>query len=112
MKEFVLNIGLNVGYIEPRIQEDSTLFHVEQLFGNMVTEIVDNNSGDWGKERVCKVYGKTKLDLITFLKELQKLAQNLKQDAIAFKYDGYGHIVFNRNYKGEFYEFNQDYFIN
>jgi hypothetical protein len=43
--------------------------------------------------------------------QIQKLCEDTTQEAIALKRDGKGRLVFNPNYKGRKFTFNQDYFI-
>lgn len=112
MANFILNIGLNVGLIEPLTQLDNTLYHLNNLFSNITTNIVEQNNGDWGKERVMVVSGQTFENFVPFKTQLIELCRLTMQDAIAFRYDEFSDIAYNREYQGEFYEFNEDYFLN
>lgn len=113
MNKFDLNIGLNVGYIEPKIQEGATLHWINQFFGRigLSVDIKEGLGGDWGTERVAVVRGETNLTIPQMRRELADLCRILRQDAIAYRYEGIGDIVFSEAYKGEFYEFNNDYYI-
>ena len=112
MNNFDLNIGLNVGYIEPRIQEDRTNYHVNQSFGRLglSVEVKDGLGGDWGTERVMIVKGETTLSLPQLRRELISMCARLHQDAISYRYNGIGDIVFNESYSGEFYEFDKEFY--
>ncbi len=114
MNNFVLNIGLNVGYIETKTQLDSTLFHVEQLLPNCKFTVKDNLGGDWGKERIVIVEGvMERVESSTRL--LQELCWRLKQNAISYNItrgeETAKGLVFARDYEGERYEYNDAYFL-
>jgi len=42
---------------------------------------------------------------------VQRMTVLLTQDAIAFRFNGEGELVFNGNYKGERYPFDEQYFL-
>jgi len=114
MSKFILNIGLNVGYIEPKTQLDSTMFHVEQLLPNSTFTVKDNLGGDWGKERIVIVEGTTD-HVYSSTRLLQELCWRLRQNAISYsitKGDMVAKgLVFNTDYEGERYEYNEAYFV-
>lgn len=103
MENFIINIGLNVGYIEPKIQIDSVLFHLKSAFpsGTENTLKEENKGGFWGKERVLIVEGKTDLDADSLDKLVQNLCQVLSQDAMPFCLGGNCRLVYSKNYMGD-----------
>ena len=113
MENFIINIGLNVGYREPKIQLDSVLFHLKATFpsGTENTLKEENNGGAWGKERVLIVQGKTDLDRESFDKLIQNLCYLTNQQAMPFCVGGFCQISYNANYKGERYKFEEKYFL-
>ena len=112
MDKLILNIGLNVGYIEPKTQLDRTAFHVEQLFPNSTTTVKDNLGGDWGKERIMIVSIDTDCPLDLLLLALEDLCFRLSQNAISYNLNSeYKGLAFAKSYEGERYEYNEAYFL-
>ena len=114
MKKFILNVGLNVGYIEPRTQEDSAHFHLKNVLGDDLIINKRVKISTWGTENVLVVSGLTPLDFVPFKKLVQQLCSLLYQDAIAFiLIDGeeLKDLAYKEGYKGEFIEFNEDFFL-
>lgn len=113
MNRLILNIGLNVGVNEPTNQLSRTLYTLDsQFYYNTIVDIkVSENFGSWGKERVLVLCLNTVVEEADlFIPNLEKLCEKLSQDAIAFTFNGVGHIAFNPNYTGEKFIFNPDYF--
>lgn len=111
MKKVVVNIGLNIGAEEPKQQLSRTL---TSLLGYYALDKVRTD-----EEGVYKGSGERTLiacfeaSCLGTLKEaLEYLCSDLKQECIACKVNGVGAIVFNTNYEGERFEFNEEYFIN
>lgn len=110
MSKIIFNIGLNVGTEEPTEQLSNTLKALNNLYEyNDMTNIrVSENFGSWGKERVLVVeFNSIMTSCIPYL---ERLCVTLKQDAIAFTFNGNGFIAYNPNYKGKRVKFNADYF--
>lgn len=103
MENFIINIGLNVGYREPKIQLDSVLFHLKSAFprGTENTLKEENKGGFWGKERVLIVEGKTDLDIESFDKLVQNLCYLTTQDAMPFCLGENCRLVYAKDYIGE-----------
>lgn len=113
MQDFILNIGLNVGYIEPKTQLDSVIYHLNNVFvGTFKDTLKDaNNGGYWGKERVLIVEGKTGLSAEEFSKVVQNLCSLLYQDAITFCLGSYCELTYKEGFGGERYKFEEKYFL-
>ena len=113
MQDFILNIGLNVGYVEPKIQLDRTIFHLNNTFGGTFKDTLKegNNGSCWGKERVLIVEGKTSLSVVEFNRLLENLCFLLSQDAIPFCLGTDCNLSFNANYKGGRCSFEERYFL-
>lgn len=104
-----LNIGLNVGYIEPKIQFDRTIYHLNDVLGGMYYYNVVGNDGasDYGDERTMVV--RTPFNMTAEI--IADLCRRLSQDSIAYvDKDGKGHLAY-RSIECERYEFNPKYFI-
>lgn len=114
MNNLVVNIGLNVGNLEPNSQAHETLSKFLELF-HVKSNGFKVGKGVWegATERVLvfrtNVGGVSKLAISAILSMLCVI---LKQDAISFKLNGEGSLAFNPSYEGEKYTFNEEYFIN
>lgn len=116
MKTVVLNIGLNnkdnkedVTTLYKTIREVSLGF--SQPIDNI--KLSDDGGGDWDKERVAVI----KMEIQDMgepyiLDVLEYLCTKLSQDAIAYKINGIGFMMFNKEYTGERFPFKEEYFIN
>lgn len=113
MENFIINIGLNVGYREPKIQLDSVLFHLKATFPSGTENILkeENNGGCWGKERVLIVEGKTQLDAKSFYKVVQNFCYLTSQQAMPFCLGEHSEIVYAENFEGVRCEFQEEYFL-
>ncbi len=116
MKNLEINIGLNVGTIEPVYQGSTTLDTLQRYFEIGVHDF-NIDKGTWEtedgaiNERIFKVainVGNMTAKAINFI--LSNIALDLDQDAIAFRLNGVGQLAFNPMYTGEQFEFNNDYF--
>ena len=113
MENFIINIGLNVGYREPKIQLDSVLFHLKATFpsGTENTLKEENNESCFGKERVLIVQGKTDLDTDSFYKLVQNLCYLTSQQAMPFCLGNYCVLVYAEKFEGEQCEFQEKCFL-
>lgn len=111
MNKFILNIGLNVGSIEPKTQLDSTMFHVKQLLPKCTITVRDNLGGSWGNERVVVVKGEVSLSLYNFEWLLKDLCWRLRQNAISFNHSDDKGLIFDPEYKGEQYKYDENFFL-
>lgn len=113
MQDFILNIGLNVGYIETPTQLDSVIYHLNNTFVGTYKDTLkdENNGGCWGKERVVIVEGKTGLNIEEFSKVVENLCFLLSQDAIPLCLGTVCKLVYREGYEGERYKFEEKYFL-
>lgn len=111
MNKYILNIGLNVGSIEPITQLDSTLFHVKQLLPDCTITIKDNLGSNWGEERVAIIKGEIFLSLYNFEFLLRDLCWRLRQNAISFNHGDDKGLAYDCEYRGERYKYNEDFFL-
>lgn len=116
MYNLELNIGLNVGNTEPTNQliltHNTLAEYFSFKFSNFRIE-----SGSWASEegiieervliREVNVGQMTKFAIHIIL---ETMCETLNQDAIAYKLNGIGDIAYNSSYKGERYQFNEEYF--
>ena len=117
MKNLVVNIGLNVGNVEPKHQLILTVDVLAHLF-NFRFEDWRIHKGQWQddegdiiEERVYAVQINVgNLTIVAINNILEAVCEGLNQEAIAFKLNGVGHVVYNSGYKGERFEFNSGYF--
>ena len=98
----IINIGLNVGTQEPAGQLRKTLKLIQPK--QFIIQ-----SGTW--------QGITERTLIAEIgaekfKELEKICSELQQDAIAYKAGRKTGLIFNTDYTGERYQFNESFFNN
>lgn len=121
--KLVLNIGLNSkDAVEDLTTLSRTILNASLVLCRVPVQIKlsENGGGNWEKERVAIL----EIDLddkdlddkgfttafITYA--LRELCYSLRQDAIAYKLDGVGSLVFHRNYKGERFKFSEEFFQN
>jgi hypothetical protein len=114
MNNLVVNIGLNVGNLEPNSQAHETLSKFLELFHVKSNGFkVDKSSWEGATERVLVFKTNAgRLSSLAISSILSMLCLSLNQDAIAFKLNGEGFLAFNPNYSGERYTFSEEYFIN
>lgn len=115
MNNLTINIGLNVNNIEPKEQKAYTLKCLNRLFDYKQYNFKVVEGGEWNenKERVLIVsvnVGALNKHAIKFL--LSNLCINVEQDAIAYKLNNEGAIVFDPLYTGEIFNFSEEKFIN
>lgn len=102
----VVNIGLKVGSSEPKEQLSNTLKELSNLeLTNL--RIEENGEYKGNKERTVVAY----FDIYYYNNLFEGMALELEQESIAYKLDGEGHIAFKPYYNGEYFEFDQKYFI-
>lgn len=113
MQNFIINIGLNVGYIETKTQLDSTLYHIGIIFNNQATTILkdENNGGCWGIERTLIVQGTTELTEESFGNVIQNLCFLLHQEGMAYCLGDKCTLAYAVDYKGEQCLFEEQYFL-
>lgn len=106
----VLNIGLENNPKSP----EGVLEVIEALF--CFTELVEQRTQDGqfngNDENTLVVELDSGLDVGTLRLNIELLCEVLTQESIAVKFNGKGELVFNPEFKGERYEFNEDYFLN
>ena len=100
-----LNIGLNNN---PKTTEEITQT-LNKLVGRAPVKrsLVDGEYKGDVEPTLVLVYENERLTRV----QLQTLCEQTTQEAIALKRDGKGRLVFNPNYRGQKFTFNQDYFI-
>lgn len=106
MNKIEINIGLN--------NNPCTAQEIVMPFVEMYKSIAHSvKMGEWaGADEptlVMEFYTEDKFSKIHTI--LLGLTQTLTQDAIAFRFDEIGELVFNENYTGERYPFNEKYFL-
>jgi hypothetical protein len=112
MAKLILNIGLNVGDTEPHNQLNKTITSISNI-GTFQRLCVNDNSfyeAQNIKERSLIVEIETNRTEEDILFGLIVVATKLKQDSIAYEYNGNGNLSFGEQYKGEVYTFDYNYF--
>jgi hypothetical protein len=108
--EAVLNIGLNNNPKSP----EGILEVIEALFS--FTELsehrIEMGEFNGNPENTLIVELDSRLNAEWMRINIEILCEQLTQESIAVKFNGKGELVFNPAYKGERYEFNEDYFLN
>lgn len=116
MKNLVVNIGLNVGKSEPYGQAKATLDVLSYAF-DFHSNDYSLQTGQWEteegviEERV--LVAQINAGMLTPLSVsliLGEICNTINQEAIAFRLNGVGHVVFHKDYQGERFEFNENYF--
>lgn len=112
MRNLILNIGLNVGLVQPDEQLELTVNEVREPFPKSEYKVVES-SGDWGKENtaVFKIELDKYMSAENFPLIMQYFCTVMNQDAIAYKVNGVGYMAFNVDYEGERFKFNNEYFV-
>lgn len=113
MNNLTINIGLNVNNNEPKEQYSYTLNALLRTFKTFVHRIDEGGQWNQNKERVFVVsvnVGSLNLHAIKIL--LTNLCIDLEQDAISFKLNNEGQMVFDPHYKGKIFNFSEEKFIN
>lgn len=108
MNKIEINIGLNNNHFpaEEIIRDlKSCFFHSE-----VETQV---QTGEWegGEEPTLIVELLTEVGEIEIREFVLFYTVLLTQDAIAFRFNGEGELVFNENYTGERYPFDEQYFL-
>lgn len=115
MNNLTINIGLNVNNNEPREQKAFTLKVLNRLFDweQYKFKVVEGGQWDGKHERVLIVsvnVGDLKHHAVKML--LSNLCIDLEQDAVSFKLNNEGSIVFDPLYTGKTFNFSEEKFIN
>lgn len=106
MNKIEMNIGLN--------NNPFTAQEIVSVFTSMYQSIKHNvQVGEWdGADEPTIVMEFYSNEPVNDLRNLtEALTDTLTQDAIAFRYNGVGELVFNDNYTGERYPFDEAYFL-
>lgn len=115
MNNLTINIGLNVNNNEPKEQLLFTFINLDKLFNGKEYQYKILEGGQWNnnKERVVIVeLNAGSLNLFSIKLLLSWLCTELNQDAISFKLNNEGHIVFDPLYMGKIFKFSEEKFIN
>ena len=110
MKKVVLNIGLKVGAEEPKQQLSRTLISLLGYFALTNVRVEEEGIYKGSEERTLVAYFDSSSEE-SLVEALAYWCRDLKQEAIAYKYEGVGGIVFSTSYEGEQFPFNQQFFI-
>lgn len=106
MNKIEMNIGLN--------NNPYTAHDIVTRFVSAYTSVKHNiQVGEWdGADEptlVMEFYSESSLENMRAM--IQGLVYVLTQDAIAFRFNGDGELVFSSHYTGERYEFDENYFL-
>ena len=110
MKKVVVNIGLNIGAEEPQQQLSRTLVSLLGFFALTSVRVEEVGVYKGSNERTLVAYFQTS-SLEDTKKVLMYLCGDLRQEAIAYKFEGVGALSFNPSYTGEQFPFDQQFFI-
>ena len=101
-----MNIGLN--------NNPCTAQEIVSVFTSMYQSIKHNvQVGEWdsSEEPTLVIEFYSVVSMAGMLSSVSTLTRVLTQDAIAFRFNGVGELVFNENYTGERYPFDENYFL-
>ena len=110
MKKVVVNIGLNIGNEEPKQQLSRTLTTLLGRFALTSLRVEEVGVYKGKEERTLVAYFETS-SLENLIEGLVDACHSLNQEAIAYKLEGVGAVVFNPRYEGEQFPFDQQFFI-
>ena len=110
MKNIIVNIGLNIGTEEPKQQLSRTLTSLLGFYALTSVRVEEVGVYKGSEERTLVAYFQTSSEEY-LVEALAYCCRDLKQEAIAYKYEGVGGIVFSTSYEGEQFPFNQQFFI-
>lgn len=102
MKTVKLNIGLE--------NNPYDFDFIQWIFGTSSTSRVQIGEYNGEPERTAVVLTKVENDF-DVLEHVAKMARLFTQECIAVKIDDVGYLVYNPNFEGEKFEFDQKYFI-
>lgn len=108
MNYIKLNIGLENN--PKTISELTDLLKIKWIVINNLA--IKEGEFNGNPERTLVIEGETKLKKEFILKMIEHICKVATQESIAVKINGEGILVFNPEYKGERYEFNENFFIN
>ena len=107
MNKIEINIGLN--------NNPYTAQEIVSAFVGYLTSVKHNvQVGEWeGADELTVVmeFSVQNVSVEKVRNMLKSLTDVFTQDAIAFRFNGDGELVFNENYTGERYEFDENYFL-
>lgn len=109
----ILNIGLNVGNNKEEVEQLNRTLVLVAKYEIIFNLKLSKSTGDWGEERTLVIEIENSMGESYFKTLLKEFCKQLEQDAIAYKTSGgKGGIVYNADYEGEIFEFNEEYFVN
>ena len=109
----ILNIGLNVGKQKEEVEQLNRTLVLVAKYEIIFNLKLSKSKGDWGEERTLVIEIENSMGEHYFRELLKELCKQLNQDAIAYKTSqGKVGIVYNAEYEGEVFEFNEEYFVN
>lgn len=117
MNYLEINVGLNVGSIEPSNQSYNTIEELSKMF-NFGVHDFRIDTGEWWTKEEGEVVERTlvvgvdggKLTSLSISLILTNIAIILNQDAIAFRLNGEGYMVYNPKFEGVKVEFKEEFF--
>lgn len=98
------NIGLNVGNKEPADQLQNTIAVTRPLYYYI-------KLGEWEGVTERVVVGVSNIEMDNLESTLKSWCKELNQNAIPYRGFGRKGIIFNDNYKGTHYEFDDNLFV-
>ena len=119
LSKLTLNIGLNVGTIEPLYQKQSSLIHVFSLFDAETYKIrlhkgqYTHSDGTTVFERTLVIELHINIEQKDIESKLQILTKTLHQESIAYYFQSesiFSNLVYSDTHKGEKFAFNLAYF--
>jgi hypothetical protein len=110
MKNIVVNIGLNIGAEEPQQQLSRTLTCLLGYFALTSVRVEEVGVYKGSEERTLVAYFEASSEE-SLVEALAYWCRDLKQEAIAYKVNGVGEIIFSTRYEGEQFPFDQQFFI-
>jgi hypothetical protein len=114
MQSFYLNIGLNVGNIEPQTQLSRTvrglLNNKELSIFNDLKVVESTYQGMKERTLIVSIDNFLDCDILHLQTIISMLAKDLKQESIALYHPDHAVLIYNPDYKGEKLVFDMQYF--
>lgn len=114
MQSFYLNIGLNVGDIEPQTQLSRTvrgLLNNKELSSFLNIKVVESTyQGMRERTLVVQVDNFLECDILHLQTIISMLAKDLQQESIVFFHEEHEELIYNPDYKGDKLVFDMQYF--
>lgn len=108
MNKIEINIGLNNN---PFTNEEIIRGLNSYFEGSEIKTQVQTGEWDGGDEPTLVVELFSKVGRVELREFVVFFTMALTQDAIPFRFNGRGELVFHKNYKGERYPFDEAYFL-